>query len=176
MLNNQEMERFSSIEEKLHGLVPPALSEDGQRRLEDAVDSLAGVERRSHLPEVSPSARSSFWSRMAAVAAVVTMMAVPLTAFLFNARDSADLPSLKVGAEVARGGGTPQEMLLLKSTKLIDGQVDDGLIVSGDGSVPHYQYRYRVVDEEQVRDVGSGMVITIRQPRQEVVTIPLAQF
>lgn len=171
------MEPFNSIEAKLQRLVPPSLSEDGELRLEEAVDRLAGVQSRGE-SQGRPAAGNAAWLWKAV--AVVAVLVIPVVMIQFADRDAEDSSlaqvdpsiSLNVASEMAN----LQEMVLLKSTKLIDGRVDDGLIVPDDGATPHYRYRYRVVDEEQVRDLESGSVITIRQPRQEVVTIPVTQF
>jgi hypothetical protein len=58
----------------------------------------------------------------------------------------------------------------------VDARADDGLIIPEDGAVPYYRYRYHVVDEEQVQDKKSGTVITLRQPRLEILTVPVTQF
>lgn len=171
------MKPVNSIEEKLRRLVPPSLSEEGEFRLGETVDRLAGVQSRSgsrRRPVVGKVAR--LWKAVA----VVAILAIPVVMIQFADRDVGGSSLAQLDPSISLDGVSEmanlQEMVLLKSTKLIDGRVDDGLIVPDDGAAPHYRYRYRVVDEEQVRDLESGAVITIRQPRQEVVTIPVTQF
>lgn len=177
------MQPVNSIEEKLRRLVPPALSEEGQFRLEETVDRLAGVQSEGESSSSSRSeARVFVWPWKAV--AVVAALAIPV--IMIQSYDPEDtdrslaqveLPiSVDQSSQMISQKVWPQEMLLLRSTKLIDAQVDDGLIVPVNGSAPHYRYRYRVVDEERVRDLETGIVVTLRQPRQEVVTIPVTQF
>ena len=161
------MEPIKSIEEKLARLLPPALSEDAQHEMEALIDDLAGVD------DVHASGFEwKAWSWK--VAAAMALLAVPVVMISKNNRPFADASLAILDTDLAHS--LSPEMVLLKSTRLIDGRENDGLIVPSDGSAPHYRYRYHVIDEEQVRDPESGSVITIRQPRQEVVTIPVTHF
>ena len=175
------MEPVNTIEEKLRRLVPPALSEEGQLCLEETVDRLADVQSEGESSSHS-EARIFAWPWQAV--AVVAALAIPVIMIQSYGPDDTDRSLAQVevpnsadqSSQMISQKVWPQEMLLLRSTKLIDAQVDDGLIVPGDGSAPHYRYRYRVVDEERVRDTETGTVVILRQPRQEVVTIPVTQF
>jgi hypothetical protein len=156
------MDHLSDMEKKLVRLVPPALSEGGQRSLEQMIDDLAGVEVDSAV---------GYRRKFLKLVATVAVLAVPAGVFLFGGFSEETEETLAM-AEV----GDFLEMELLTSIKRVDAQEDDGLIVPSNGAVPHYRYRYRVIDEEVVRDPQSGEVITLRQPRQEVVTIPVTYF
>ena len=155
------MDHLSDIEKKLAQLVPPALSEHGQRKLEDVIDDLAGVE--------SVSARSH-WRGGLKVAAIVAVLAVPVVLFQWGGAVKGD-HSMDIADVVSF-----PEMELLTASSRIDGQENDGLIVPVNGTAPHYRYRYRVVEEEKVRDSETGMVVTLRQPRHEVLTIQATSF
>ncbi len=175
------MKPVNSIEEKLRRLVPPALSEEGQLRLEETVDRLAGVQSEG---ESSNRSEVRFFAWPWKAVAVVAALAIPVVMLQSYDPDDTDRSLAQVDVPISADQSAqmiaqkvwPEEMLLLRSTKLIDAQVDDGLIVPVNGSAPHYRYRYRVVDEERVRDPETGTVVTLRQPRQEVVTIPVTQF
>lgn len=162
------MEPINSIEEKLSRLIPPALSEEGQRGLEDLIDELAGVEADADF-EATPN--RWLWK----VAAAVAILAVPVV-MTHRRGDSPVMDTSLAQLDVDVTLGVSPEMMLLKSIQMIDAREDDGLIVPSDGTAPHYRYRYRVIDEEVVRDPETGVEITLRQPRQEVVTIPVTQF
>jgi len=153
-------DRFSSLEDKLRGLVPPAISEAGQERLENTVDQLVGE-------KLIPFYRSNFWR----AAAVVTLSsALVWSVFKSNELNQPDVSTALVSVN------SPAPMELLTSTNRIDGRQDDGLIVPTDGRAPHYRYRYSVTDEERVRDPETGTIVTLRQPRQEIITVPVTQF
>ncbi len=171
------MDRPPTIEDKLRQLAPASISEDGQAMLGQAIDQLAGVEphqsqmRGGGNPTANIHSRIKHWP-WRKIAAALAVLTVPTMMWL-DQDDSS--PSLTTTASP----GDPlaaSELVILKSTNRIDGRVEDGLIIPRDGSNPHYRYRYSVTDEEQVRDAQTGTIITLRQPRQEVVTIPVTQF
>ena len=162
------MEPINSIEEKLARLIPPALSEEGQTSMEDLIDELAGVEADDHS---GMSSKPWLWK----VAAAVAILAVPVV-MIQQRGDSPAMDTSLARLDTDVTLDVSPEMMLLKSIKMIDARENDGLIVPNDGSAPHYRYRYRVIDEEVVKDPETGVVITLRQPRQEIVTIPVTQF
>jgi len=172
------MEPINSIEEKLAHLVPPALSQDGQCRMENMIDELAGVDIAvdGKVDEMFyVNRRSWIWK----AAAAIVVLAVPVVMIQREEDQPVEDASLAMVDDALVAGFSEDlssPMILLKSIKLIDGRENDGLIVPGDGTAPHYRYRYRVIDEKLVRDPESGVEITLRQPRQEVVTIPVTQF
>ena len=108
-------------------------------------------------------------------AAALALLAVAVMIF-FN--KDGPVSSIARLDSVSESGNLPEleELVVLSSINRIDGREDDGLIIPENGSSPHYRYRYRVTDEEQVRDDETGTVITLRQPRQEIVTIPVTRF
>lgn len=174
--NANAMDSPPTIEEKLRQLAPASISEDGQAMLGQVIDQLAGVEPRQSQARGGENPAATIHSGMKhwpwKAAAALALLTVPTMMWL-DQDDSA--PSLTTTAST----GDPlaaSELVILKSTNRIDGRVEDGLIIPRDGSNPHYRYRYSVTDEEQVRDAQTGTIITLRQPRQEVVTIPVTQF
>jgi hypothetical protein len=163
------MEPFKSIEEKLAQLVPPALSDEGQRNLEDLIDDLSGVDADLAKSNAARFPKGLVWKAAAVLALSASIVIIRST---FVLEDHTAL--LTHNDQVAHSNIA--EMVVLSSTKLIGGRENDGLIVPIDGTTPHYRYRYHVIDQEQVKDPDSGLVITLRQPRQEVLTIPITQF
>lgn len=165
------MDDFQSIEDKLSRMLPPSISEEGQARLEETIDQLAGHDTGLELADeyASNKPRKHHWAWKAAAA--ITLLAVP-TVMVQLKTDSLDA----LLSTSSRNLSSTSELVVLKSTNRIDGREDDGLIIPDNGSSPYYRYRYHVTDEEQVRDAKTGTIITLRQPRQEVVTIPVTQF
>lgn len=161
------MEPFNSIEEKLAQLVPPALSDEGQRKLEDLIDDLSGAHEDPAQTNARTLPQGLVWVTVAAV--LLLSASIVLVQSTFSPEEKTTITPLN-------DHGGIQEMVVLTSTKLIDGRENDGLIVPSDGTAPHYRYRYHVIDEEQVKDPDSGIIITLRQPRQEILTIPITQF
>lgn len=155
-------DRFSSIENKLHGLIPPTMSEEGQQRLETTIDELSG----------ETTERTSFFQpdKWSVAAAVIVSVSLTCTLLYFSNQPSSEVVTLN------KDTATNSNMILLTSTNRIDYRQDDGLILPTDGNFPHYRYRYQVTDEERVRDPKSGTIITLRQPREEIITVPVTQF
>lgn len=167
------MEPSNSIEAKLEALLPPALSEQGLKDMEAQIDDLAGVQASDSLASVEFPWTSWAWKAVA----VIVVLLVAIVMVNQDADVDRDTTVAVVDSEAIFLAQLNQpEMVLLKSTKLVDGRESDGLIVPANGTAPHFRYRYRVVDEEQVRDPMTGTVITLRQPRQEVITIPVTEF
>lgn len=179
------MDKFQSIEDKLSQLIPSSVSEEGQMKMEESIDELA--DSSSNVAETATPVASSedaprqtgkgssFWPWK--VAAAIVLLVVPAVMFKWNPSsvDSLSPTSLAVTDPVSEVWGS-SELVILKATNRVDGLEEDGLILPLDGSGPHYRYRYHVIDEERVRDEKTGTVITLRQPRQEVVTVPVTQF
>lgn len=170
------MDRFKTIEEKLQRLVPPVLSEDGLERMNETIDHLARTDdvSRESLTKLSTKRFTFQTLQRGKVAAIVVALVIPtvmIHSWLSRSRDT----SLAVN-EPQLTPGVPTQMVLLRSSNVIDARENDGLIVPYDGAAPHYRYRYHIIDEAQVQDPETGAVITLRQPRQEVVTIPVTQF
>jgi len=172
------MDNYQSIEDKLNGLLPPSISEQGQSLMGDAIDQLAGLETAEIAKAVESANRpwpsSESWKAGGSwkAAAALALLALPVVIFLNKEESSPSVARLDSGGETLH----LSELVVLSSINRVDGREDDGLIIPENGSSPHYRYRYRVTDEEQVRDDETGTVITLRQPRQEIVTIPVTQF
>ncbi|MBT8038456.1 MAG: hypothetical protein KJO21_13030 [Verrucomicrobiae bacterium] len=173
------MDKYQSIEEKLSRLIPPSVSDDGQVMLGKTIDELAGLEPCIESSSdrdgatISSSSWVQGWSWKAlAAAAAVALLVVP--SVMLQNRDDAS-PALAV-SDLAGGSLVSAREVILKSSNRILGQEEDGLIIPHDGRAPHYRYRYHVTDEEQIRDAQTGTIVTLSQPRQEVVTIPVTQF
>lgn len=176
------MDKFQSIEDKLRQLAPPAISEEGQLMLEETIDELAGeslkeeglatVVQGTAISAVNNGRSGWLWKSAAAIA----LLAVPAVIIQFKSLKSNTVPASLAVTTPAGDVLNYSELVLLKSTNRIDASEDDGVIIPNDGSAPHRRYRYFVIDEEQVRDEETGTIIILRQPRREVVTIPVTKF
>ena len=182
------MDNFQSIEDKLSQLIPSSVSEEGQMKMEDTIDELAGSS--FDVAEIATSVDSSQDSLLQAgtevtggsswpwkAAAAIALLAVPAVMLEWGSSlfDAVPPSSLAVIDPVSEALGS-SPLVVLKTTNRVDGLEDDGLILPLDGSAPHYRYRYHVIDEERVLDEKTGTVITLCQPRQEVVTVPVTRF
>ena len=179
------MDKYRAMEEKLHRLVPVALSSEAQQRMEDTIDDLIGVDHEFEAAAVAKLAVSEpvfsgAFSRifstlsdgllqpivMAKAALIIGV--VTLSVLVMRSQSDTDRITLAhVGIS-----GEDSELLLLSSVSHVEGIEDDGVIYPDDGTAPHYRYRYKVLHEDEVVDALTGTVVTVLQPSYEVVTIP----
>lgn len=175
-MGKQTQNHLSALEAQLESIATRDISESGRSRMEASIDRLAGVdvslaetgiiEKHPHIDEI----KKPQW--VIAAAAVAVLMLV-----LLGIRNQPD----QLGKELSDAGRTSSladfpGYTLLQSVHRVNLHQNDGLIIPTDGNVPHYRHQYHIVDEEKIRDAETGDVITIRQPRREIVTVPVTQF
>ena len=153
----------NSIENKLRNLAPSSLSEGGVMRMNETIDSLAGVD--AEMPS-----RQRRWQK---IAAVLALLAIPVFVISYQGR-SVDASSVDLTPK--ENHARDSKMVVVHTSDHVDVSVEDGLIIPVSGEAAHYRYRYYIVDEAQMRDAQSGLVVTIRQPREEILTVPVTQF
>lgn len=67
------------------------------------------------------------------------------------------------------------EMVLLEASARVEEMTDEGWREQEDGSAIH-AVRVNVVDEKQIRDGETGIVMRISQPREEWILTPINSF
>ena len=166
------MESPEEIEKALAKLVPSALSERGQRDLEELIDSLAADESPVAAEKVRPGLRRlPVWvGGIGAAAAAVVI--------------SLNLPAAKPVTEGGRqfvaensAGVVPaaDEVVLLGQVERVEAAEPEDLVWETDG-VAHRAWRFRVVNEERVQDLQTGYEVTVSRPREKVVLMPVTAF
>lgn len=68
-----------------------------------------------------------------------------------------------------------QESTVLSELDRVEKIFDDGLFVDGAGSAVR-KVRVRVIEESLIRDVHSGILVTVSEPRQEMYMVPVNSF
>jgi|GEM_PF-906107 hypothetical protein len=162
-----------ALEERLRAIAPRDLSDAARQECDVNIDKLvisAGKNRNEEvaLPASKKLPRSWIWKSAAAIT-------LGIVSWLVGFWSAEDVSSLDAGRLVVDPPAR-SDFTLLKSVQRVGGHESDGLIIPADGSGPHYRHRYHIIGEQQMRDKGSGAVITIRQPRQEVITVPVTNF
>lgn len=162
------------IEEKLRRLLPAAPSDSAQVSMEACIDELAAeVDGAGSSINHSPF---SLWSK---VAAVLVIGAISLVWFAPERNDAhvPEVAAVELPESVSMLAASEEdEFEILKSTERVAGHSDDGLVIPFDGSTPYYRSRTQMVDEDEIRDTQTGIIVTVRQTRQEVHTTPVIQF
>lgn len=168
------MESLEDIEKALLRLVPSALSEEGQRSLEDLIDTLAAEE--PVVVEMPAAASRRPWGWIAggigsAAAAVVI---------------SLSMPALKPDAPQLGSNGHPQAVpvstqsdkggvVLLEQLEKVEAAQPEDWMSESDG-IAHRAWRRRVLSQERVQDLQTGYEITVSNPREEVILMPVTAF
>ena len=159
------MESPEDIEKALARLMPSAISEKGQRSMDDLIDSLAAGETVAvELPPMKKPSRLPWFGALgAAAAAVVVALSLP---------QGGSAPAAVVeNAPKAEEGN----VVLIGSSEVVEDAVPEDWMSETDG-VPHRAWRVRVVDQERLRDVETGYEVLVSRPREEVRLMPVTSF
>lgn len=156
------MQAPDPIETILARLMPPALSQDGQFEIEAMIDDLAGHEAENVVPISSGNwfVRSLIGGGIAAAVAGLLAL-VPMESDF----------STPEGVATSK---VPSGFVLVSESDRIESMTDEGW-QEQDGSAMH-ALRLTAVEENSVRDLESGMVVRISEPREEILYTPITAF
>lgn len=165
------MHKPDPVETILARLMPPALSEAGQRDIESMLDALAGSSAAAHSAKRPGLAwfRRLFVGGIAA-AGVAAAVIFPLASRPAPSSWAAAAPSLKSAA-----AKHPAGMVLVGESDRIESMTDDGWQEDADGSAMR-AVRLNVVEENSLLDVETGIVMQVSQPREELLLTPVSSF
>jgi hypothetical protein len=167
------MHRPDSIEDILSRLIPPALSESGQARMEAMIDELAGPQTAAH-PEAPafrpylPSSRPPIRWRM--VGGIAAAAAIMLGALIAGQRQLAPSASF---ATVTRPAFPA--LTLLEESGRVDDASNAGTVEESDGTSLQ-AWKYHVVEKDRMKDRQTGLVVEVSQPRDEFLLMPVSAF
>jgi len=154
------------VETILARLLPPALSEAGQRDIEAMLDALAGE------PAQTAPAKSAgvAWIRRVftggiAAAGLAAALIFPLAA----------PPSPSSWAVTAPAGDAPNGLILVGESDRIESMTDEGWQEDSDGSAMRAM-RLNVVEENSLLDEETGIVMQVSEPREELFLMPVSTF
>jgi hypothetical protein len=156
------MQALDPIETILARLMPPALGQDSQVEIDAMIDALAGPEAENVV-----GISSGRWLVRALIgggiaAAIGAMVAIfPL---MSATRVAEILPM-----PAALG------LVLISESDRIESMTDEGWQENSDGSAMH-ALRLNAVEENEVRDEETGMMVQISEAREEVLLTPISAF
>lgn len=159
------MHKLDPIETILARMMPPALSAEGQREIEDMLDELAGP-----LPEIIP-VKPWFrqpWFRGIAAACIAAAVLLPL-ALPRLLTTAAPLPAVELVQKV------PDGVVLIGESGRINSISVQGWQENPDGTASR-TLRMRVVEENQFLDEETGIVMLVSEPREEYLLMPVSAF
>lgn len=149
----------AAIEKILGRLMPPALSEQGQRGIELMLDELA-----AEVPNAKPRPRR-WWLAASGIAAALVAGFFAIQLIRVN-----DSP----GGALATADAA-DEFVVMSESGRVETVTDEGWSESPDGAALRAM-RLRVVEENRVYDEESGIVMNISQPREELLLMPVSAF
>ncbi len=158
------MHKLDPIETILARMMPPALSAEGQRGIEDMLDELAGP-----LPQIIP-VKPWFrrpWVRGVAAAGIAAAVLLPLASP--RLLQTAPMPVVVLEQESADG------VVLVGESGRIKSISAQGWQENPDGTALR-TLRMRVVEENQFLDEETGIVMLVSEPREEYLLMPVSAF
>lgn len=156
------MHKPDPVETILARLMPPALSEEGQRDIEAMLDDLAGT-----VAAVAPSSAVVSWPRRWVIGGIAA--AGVAAAMIFPMKPAAHPVASAVDQE------TPAEFQLVSESDRIESTSDEGWLEDADGSAMQ-ALRLNVVEENNILDEETGILMTVSEPREEILLMPVSAF
>lgn len=141
--------------------MPPALSQSCEEEIGAMLDELAGEESPRGEAAKSPRPHLRWW--LGGIAAAGAGLAALLPAL------PTSRPALV--SETPR----PSELILVSESGRVESMEDEGLQDLGDGSAMHAT-RVSFVEESNLLDEETGIVVQISEPREEVLLMPVSAF
>lgn len=158
------MESPEDIEKALARLLPSAISDQGQRSLEDLIDSLAAGEA---VVEMSPPRRKP-WGWIGGIGAAAAAVALALVTPAGEPR-APHFPVTHLPPEDEGG------FVVLAQSKHVETAEPENWTSESDG-VTHRAWRVRVVNQERVQDLETGYEVLVSRPQEEVILMPVNAF
>lgn len=161
------MKHAEEIERSLKRLAPAALSEEATDSIESMIDSLARPESSGG---GTPGEPRPDWRKPAAWMSLAAAVVIGcIAAFALIGNDPQPLAG-DPGSAVPEAG-----LEWVGRTDRVEETVDGGLMADDDGRM-HRLLRYRVVEEEVIRDGRNGMIMRVTGPRDEMMLVPVSTF
>lgn len=157
------MQAPDPIESILARLMPTALSQDGQLEIDAMLDELAGAEQEAVIPMSAGKWRTRTVIGGGIAAAVAGLLALAPMIGGFTGSHS-----VKVVERLP-------EFLLMSESDRVESMTDEGWWEESDGSAMH-ALRLVAVEENQVKDTESGLVVMISETREEILYSPISAF
>jgi len=164
------MKSVEEMERLLERLAPAPMSEEATGAIESMIDSLA---QQDSAAEEDHGAAGRTWRRPGVAAWMSLAAAVLLGAFagaLAIRRDPQPMAVPVAASDDPEGG-----LEWVGRSDQVGEPEDDGFLADEDGGV-HRLLRYRVVEEEVVRDGRSGTLMRVTGPREEMMLVPVSTF
>lgn len=165
------MQAPDPVEAILARLMPPGLSGSGQAAVESMIDELAGPPS----PAVAATAlatvsdRGAIRRRAGWLCGIAAGVAAALLVPLHPGRKS------MAGVGSPSPSLAPADFVLVGGSGRIESMTEDGWHEDADGSTMQAT-RLSVVEEENLIDEETGILMTVSEPREEILLMPVSAF
>lgn len=154
------------IETILTRLMPPAMSDAGQLSINEMLDELAAAAApASHVRPTGVTWMRRIITAGIAATGVAAALVFPLASQL----------SPSSWAETSRASEVPAGLVLVGESDRVESMTDEGWQEDIDGA-PMQATRLKVVEENSLLDVQTGIVMQVSQPREEIFLTPVSTF
>ncbi|MEI7911919.1 MAG: hypothetical protein WCK77_19995 [Verrucomicrobiota bacterium] len=155
------------IEAALARLMPPALSESGQRSIEAMLDDLAAAAPQ---PPAARGWHKPLWTRHLSLPLGIAASLAALLALVPRNPSGPQALAMERPA-VENGSG----LVLVSESDRIEEMSDEGWVADPDGAAMQ-AVRVRVVEANTLRDEATGIVVQVSDPREEMILTPVTVF
>ena len=153
---------IGDLEKALFRLMPVAMSEEARDRMETMIDGLAGDSKVSRF-DFRKAAKRLAVGGIAAAIGFGVYLSIPSQRELVES------------APISDQGDLPPELVFLSESDRVEGVSDEGLFIDSGGSAVR-KVRIRVVEESQIRDEETGIIVMLTEPREEMYSVPVSTF
>lgn len=157
------MQAPDPIEAILARLMPTALSQQGQLEIDTMIDDLASSEQ-----EVVVPISAGKWRTRTVIGGGIAAAVAGLLALAPMIGEFTGSPSVRMVDRLP-------EFLLVSESDRVESMTDEGWWEESDGSAMH-ALRLVAVEENQVKDTESGLVVMISETREEILCSPINAF
>lgn len=156
---------FDEMEKALLRLMPVAVSEEAQHRMDALLEDLS-----------CDSKVTGFDFRRPLRRVVGTGLAAALGFGIFLSLPPGESPTIALGnTPDANSSDLPPELVFLSEADRVEGFSDEGLYVDSGGSAVR-KVRVRMIEESHIRDEETGIVVMLSEPREEMYMMPVSTF
>lgn len=152
--------RSEDIEKALLRLMPVAVNQDAQDRMDLMLDELAANEELVRFD----FRKSVKWLAGGGIAA-----AFSLGVYFTLPHEETE------GSPVSEQTDRQPDLVFLSESDRVEGFSDEGLFVDTGGSAVR-KVSIRVVGESRIRDEETGIVVMLTEPREEMYMVPVSTF
>jgi hypothetical protein len=153
----------AEIEDVLMRLMPVALSEGVQSEIDSEIDGLCG-------DMDLPSPNTVNFPRWIAASGIAAALVLGFAFYPRAGKTGGGISSRQPLAAVGSPG-----VVVLDEAERVERVSDDGLFVDSGGSAVR-KVRVHLVGESRMRDEETGIVVTLREPREETYLVPVSTF